>query len=671
MLTVSAKETYLKLLNLGMAYERQISPTSIDELSTLNCNAALGFVGLTATDMPPNEHRSHNSQEGQQEFNPTRSVQSVMESSSSSSSVMQEPTVCAQLLSSHHYQHLTKASDVDPFSCQENGGKPPLTGLQLAVRKSPDDFCFMDWKWPLIRKFSFWSVVSLLVACVCIVITLIANLPTKCNPHHDWWQGTLFYEVFPASFKDDNSDGTGDLRGLGKQTFYLKSLGVQVVRLNSIFQAEHYPENYDQVQNLTEISPVLGNMKDFNFVVNMLHRQNISVVLDLPLSPFIKQLPISEKETEEQIDAAEKNSQFVFMDSPTENETESQLNVEASNRVKSMEAHSDNMVTYAINYWLKNGVDGIYLKGLEYLVYEPEFESLIREWRKVTRSFNKGLDHEKMLMCSMDVLNALDPEDDSRKVEAVLNNMDLIDVRLDIVSNGTQGLKIQVDKVVKGGQFSKPGYPWIHWSMGSIDTKRLSSQLPIANASLAAVLFEMMLPGTPSIFYGDEIGLEELKDPEREREDIGHNHHLPPMHWSAQYPGFGFTQPGILSWLPFSHAWSNVAAGHLTIVQTVSKLREDSPSIYMNGIYKDNVKLPNYEIRTVGRDIMIVERFYPRRNSYLIMINFGSQTQIKDLSSIYYGGEVIADQRGRVGHYLTFHALTLFPGEVIIIKLDK
>jgi hypothetical protein len=45
-----------------MAYERQISPTSIDELSTMNCNAALGFVGLTASDMPPNEHNSHNSE---------------------------------------------------------------------------------------------------------------------------------------------------------------------------------------------------------------------------------------------------------------------------------------------------------------------------------------------------------------------------------------------------------------------------------------------------------------------------------------------------------------------------------------------------------------------------------------------------------------------------------
>jgi glycosidase len=94
--------------------------------------------------------------------------------------------------------------------------------------------------------------------------------------------------------------------------------------------------------------------------------------------------------------------------------------------------------------------------------------------------------------------------------------MDLIDVKLDIVSNGTQGLKIQVDKLVKGVQLSKPGSPWIQWSMGSIDTERLTSQLPTANASLAAILFEMMLPGTPSIFYGDEIGIEELKDPEQE-----------------------------------------------------------------------------------------------------------------------------------------------------------
>jgi hypothetical protein len=82
-----------------------------------------------------------------------------------------------------------------------------------------------------------------------------------------------------------------------------------------------------------------------------------------------------------------------------------------------------------------------------------------------------------------------------------------------------------------------------------------------------------------------------------QRKDISHIHHLPPMHWSAQYQGLGFTLPEFWSWLPSSNAWSNVAAGHQKIVQTISKLRQDAPSIYMDGIYKDNEKLPNYEIR--------------------------------------------------------------------------
>jgi hypothetical protein len=206
----------------------------------------------------------------------------------------------------------------------------------------------------------------------------------------------------------------------------------------------------------------------------------------------------------------------LLINSTAEDETGSHLNEQASNRIERTEVHSDNMVTAAISFWLKNGVDGIYLKDLEYLVHDPNFVSLMRGWRKTTKSFNKGLGHEKILMCSMDVLNALNPEDDSTKVDAVLNSMDLIDVRLDIMKNGTRGLKIQVDKVVKGILLSKPGYPWIHWHMGSIDTKRLASQLPTANASLAALVLEMILPGTPSIFYGDEIGLEELKDPQGE-----------------------------------------------------------------------------------------------------------------------------------------------------------
>jgi len=78
----------------------------------------------------------------------------------------------------------------------------------------------MNWKWPLIRKFSFWGVISLLVACLCIVITLIAHLPIKCNPHHGWWQGTLFYEVFPASFKVKLMENNTAVTKLPSSTFH-------------------------------------------------------------------------------------------------------------------------------------------------------------------------------------------------------------------------------------------------------------------------------------------------------------------------------------------------------------------------------------------------------------------------------------------------------------------
>lgn len=79
--------------------------------------------------------------------------------------------------------------------------------------------------------------------------------------------------------------------------------------------------------------------------------------------------------------------------------------------------------------------------------------------------------------------------------------------------------------------------------------------------------------------------------------DLKHIHHLSPLQWPAQHPELRFTLPHILPWLPLSSVSSNVAAGHETIVQTISKLREDTPSIYMDGVYKDNEKLPNYEIR--------------------------------------------------------------------------
>jgi hypothetical protein len=71
------------------------------------------------------------------------------------------------------------------------------------------------------------------------------------------------------------------------------------------------------------------------------------------------------------------------------------------------------------------------------------------------------------------------------------------------------------------------------------------------------------------------------------------------------------------------------------------------------------------------KDVVIVERRYPRRNSYVLVTNLSDQIVSQDLSVYYFGGLVMVDMQGRKGKYITFHTLTLYPGETIIVKLDK
>lgn len=93
---------------------------------------------------------------------------------------------------------------------QENGGKKhgkinfeTLNALSVPITK--DLPAFVTWNWPLIRKFTFFVFLSGIFAMCSMVVAMIYNLPKTCNPELPWYQGSVFYEIFPASFKD--SDG--------------------------------------------------------------------------------------------------------------------------------------------------------------------------------------------------------------------------------------------------------------------------------------------------------------------------------------------------------------------------------------------------------------------------------------------------------------------------------
>lgn len=333
----------------------------------------------------------------------------------------------------------------------------------------------------------------------------------------EWWQGNIFYEIFPASFQDSTGgDGIGDLRGIIIRLDYLKKLGVQAIRLNSIFPALHYPEYYSNINNIMDVNKELGTLEDFSILVQEIHRRNMSLILDLPLYPFVKSLnsddiPIvkinetevilrerqdnlSGKMTQESLSSTssislEINKDVLSSVPPVlKNSREETL---SSNRLNH---HAEHSVSKAIKIWQQRGVDGFYLKGLEHYVHESMFVDCLRYWKSLLHPNN-------ILMCHMTAWNAANS---ITTRNSILSKIDLIDVNLHL-SNGTKDIKAQIESITKGILFDKPSYPWIHWSIGSVDTSRVASTMRIKNASVAASLLSMMLPGTSNIFYGDEV----------------------------------------------------------------------------------------------------------------------------------------------------------------------
>lgn len=70
-------------------------------------------------------------------------------------------------------------------------------------------------------------------------------------------------------------------------------------------------------------------------------------------------------------------------------------------------------------------------------------------------------------------------------------------------------------------------------------------------------------------------------------------------------------------------------------------------------------------------EIVVIERWYPRRNSYVFVANLGNSSKLKDLSSLYYGGHVVVGPANRLNQDVFFKELNVPPGEAFVIKLDK
>ena len=133
------------------------------------------------------------------------------------------------------------------------------------------------------------SLVCLIMAMACNTSsdkpTVTNNTPSVSDSLLDkkWWKEAVVYQIYPRSFKDSDGDGVGDLKGIISKLDYVKSLGIDMVWLNPVYSSPNKDNGYD-ISDYQNIMKEFGTMSDFDGLLKGFHDREVKVFMDLVLN---------------------------------------------------------------------------------------------------------------------------------------------------------------------------------------------------------------------------------------------------------------------------------------------------------------------------------------------------------------------------------------------------
>ena len=98
--------------------------------------------------------------------------------------------------------------------------------------------------------------------------------------HTNWYKDAVIYQIYPRSFKDSNDDGIGDIQGIISKVDYLKKLGVNCIWLSPIYDSPQEDNGYD-ISDYYSIYKPFGNIDDLKQLIEVLHKNDIRIIMDL------------------------------------------------------------------------------------------------------------------------------------------------------------------------------------------------------------------------------------------------------------------------------------------------------------------------------------------------------------------------------------------------------
>lgn len=98
-----------------------------------------------------------------------------------------------------------------------------------------------------------------------------------------WWKTATFYQVYPASYKDSNGDGLGDIPGMITTLDYLKDLGIDAIWLSPMYDSPQVDMGYD-ISDYRAVYPQFGTLADMDKLIAEMHARDMKLILDLVIN---------------------------------------------------------------------------------------------------------------------------------------------------------------------------------------------------------------------------------------------------------------------------------------------------------------------------------------------------------------------------------------------------
>jgi alpha-glucosidase len=525
---------------------------------------------------------------------------------------------------------------------------------------------------------------------------------TTLTPNSDlWWQRGIVYQVYPRSFMDSDGDGVGDLAGVRSRLDYLQELGVDALWLSPIYPSPMKDFGYD-VADYTGVDPLFGTLADLDRLLEAAHARGLRVILDFVPNHTSDQHPWFLESRASR--ANPKRDWYIWRDAPNNwlsNFGGPAWTFDARNGQYYYHAFLPEQpdlnwrnpevveaMLGVLRFWLERGVDGFRVDVLWHLIKDEHFADnpANPDWREgmdpyhalipvhscdrpevhdVVRRMRKLLDGypERVLIGEIYLplerlvqYYGVDPHGDLRGAHLPFN-FQLLSAPWDAA---------HLAKLIAEYERLLPQGAWPNWVLGNHDRPRIASRVGPAQARVAAMLL-LTLRGTPTLYYGDELGMRnvdippgEVQDPfERRVPGRGHGRDpvRTPMQWSAA-PHGGFTTGK--PWLRLSpdHQTTNVEVqdhdprSMLALHKRLIALRRAEPALQTGA----------FESISTSSDVLA----YLRGKTFLVALNLGSRPRRLPLPP--NGTVVLSTQLDRTNERAG-NILELRPDEGLIVRL--